>query len=140
MYKMQPRRSDFVCSNQNLEWNQSITLDLTLRIRCFITKAMNEALVISSLHSFGQSCLLRYIHFTLVQGDTVGSSKPPADFRTKVPFLPGLAWPGQSGTFVLKSTEGLELPAVSPCTLTKRTSEQLLAAVQFDTRVYKILF
>ena len=28
----------------------------------------------------------------LIQGDTTGSSKPPVDFRTNVPFLPGLAW------------------------------------------------
>ena len=45
-----------------------------------------------------------------VQGDTSGCTKPPIDFKTKVPL-----WPGQNGTFVLKSTGGFVQPDVSPC-------------------------
>ena len=64
----------------------------------------------------GLTDFIDFICFTsFIQGDTAGSSKPPADFKTKVPFWPGLTWPGKSGTFVLKSTGGLELPAVSSC-------------------------
>ena len=33
---------------------------------------------------------------TKLQTDTAGSSKPPVDFKTKVPFWPGLYWPGQA--------------------------------------------
>ena len=44
-----------------------------------------------------------------VQVDTAVSSKPPVNFKTKVPLCFGLAWPGQSGTFVLKSTGGFLL-------------------------------
>ena len=39
-----------------------------------------------------------------IQGDHSACGEPPVDFKTKVPFWPALAWPGQSGTFVLKST------------------------------------
>ena len=42
-----------------------------------------------------------------LQGDPSGSSQPPIDFKTKVPF-----WP-----FVLKSTGGCELPDGSPCSI-----------------------
>ena len=45
--------------------------------------------------------------YVKVQDDTSRSAKPPIDFKTKVPFWPTLAWPGQSGTFVLKSTGGV---------------------------------
>ena len=31
-----------------------------------------------------------------VQGDTSGCGDPPVDFKTKVPFRPGLSWPGQA--------------------------------------------
>ena len=60
-------------------------------------------------------CGLRLVNYCQgpqsdVQGDPSGSSKPPADFTTKVPL-----WPGQNGTFVLKSTGGWELPDGSPC-------------------------
>ena len=44
-------------------------------------------------------------HITL-QGDTSRWPKPPVDLKTKDPIWPGLAWPGQSGTFVLKSMGG----------------------------------
>ena len=53
----------------------------------------------------------------LIQGDTSRCPKPPVDFKTKVPFWPGLTWPGQSRTFVLKSTGGFEQRDVSPCTV-----------------------
>ena len=32
----------------------------------------------------------------LIQGDTTGSSKPPVDFKTKVPFWPGRPCPAQA--------------------------------------------
>ena len=53
-----------------------------------------------------------------VQGDTSVCDEPPVDFKTKVLFWPGLSWPGQNGTFVLKSTGGSSQPDhdVSPCT------------------------
>ena len=35
-------------------------------------------------------------NFSSLQGDTEGWPKPPFDFKTKVPFLPGLAWPSQA--------------------------------------------
>ena len=47
---------------------------------------------------------------TKAQGDPSGSSQPPVDFKTKVPF-----WPGQSGTFALKSTRGFAQHDFSPC-------------------------
>ena len=54
----------------------------------------------------GQFCL---------QGDPSRCAEPPVDFKTKVPFWPALAWPGQSGTFVLKSTGGFAQGDGSPC-------------------------
>ena len=30
----------------------------------------------------------------LVQGNHTTCAKPPVDFKTKVPLLPGLPWPG----------------------------------------------
>ena len=49
----------------------------------------------------------------LLQGDHSACGDPPVDFKTKVPFWPGLAWP--SGTFVLKSTGGSPQAEWSPC-------------------------
>ena len=50
-----------------------------------------------------------FVKWTYVQGDTSRCAKPPVDFKTKVPLWPGLPWPGQSGTFVLKSTGGFAI-------------------------------
>ena len=36
-----------------------------------------------------------------IQGDTSGCGEHPVDFKTKVPFWPGLSWPGQSKTELL---------------------------------------
>ena len=33
-----------------------------------------------------------------LQGDPSGSSKPPVDIKTQVPFWPGMAWAGQAKT------------------------------------------
>ena len=52
-----------------------------------------------------------------VHGDHSTCSKPPADFKTEVPFWPCQALPGQSGTFVLKSTGGFEQVEWSPCSM-----------------------
>ena len=35
-------------------------------------------------------------HITALQGDHSPCAKPPVDFKTKVPFRPGLPWPGQA--------------------------------------------
>ena len=48
---------------------------------------------------------------SIVQGDHSACDEPPVDFKTKVPL-----WPGQNGTFVLKSTGGFAQCKVSPCT------------------------
>ena len=56
-----------------------------------------------------------YPSHSQLQGDSSRYSKPPVDFKTNVPFWPGLAWPGHSGTFVLKSTGGFKQRDVSPC-------------------------
>ena len=47
---------------------------------------------------------------TELQVDNYACSKPPVDFKTKVPFWPGQGqdMSGQSGTFGLKSTGGFE--------------------------------
>ena len=39
--------------------------------------------------------------FGSVQDDTSGCGEPPVDFKTKVPFWPGLSWPGQAKTELL---------------------------------------
>ena len=52
-----------------------------------------------------------------VQGDHSACSKPPVDFKTKVPFWPGRDRPGHSGTLVFKSTGGFEQVEWSPCTV-----------------------
>ena len=31
-----------------------------------------------------------------IQGDTSGCDEPPVDFKTKVPFWPGMFWPSQA--------------------------------------------
>ena len=56
--------------------------------------------------------------FIKVQGDHSACAKLPVDFKTKVP-------PGQSGTFVLKSTGGFAQPEWSPCTFMKVKAEEL---------------
>ena len=33
---------------------------------------------------------------TGTQGDHSGRTKPPVDFKAKVPLWPGIAWPGQA--------------------------------------------
>ena len=38
---------------------------------------------------------------TYVQGDTSGCDEPPTDFKTKVPFWPGLSRPSQAKTGLL---------------------------------------
>ena len=55
----------------------------------------------------------------ILQGDTSdsGCAKPPVDFKGKVPFWPGLTWPGQSRTVVLKLMGGFAEPDVSPYTV-----------------------
>ena len=52
---------------------------------------------------------------TFIQGDHSPCAKPPVVFKTKVPLWPGQARPGQSGTFVLKSTGSFALAEWSPC-------------------------
>ena len=51
-----------------------------------------------------------------VQGDHSACGEPPVDFKTKVPLWPGLARPGQNGTFVLKSMGSSSQAEWSPCT------------------------
>ena len=60
-----------------------------------------------------QRPILKTCQECLVQGDTSHYLKPPVDIKTKVLFWPGLAWPGQNGTFVLKSTVGFKQCDVS---------------------------
>ena len=56
-----------------------------------------------------------WLNLDNLQGDHSACAKPPIDFNTKVPLWLGLAWPGQSGTFVLKSTGGFAQAEWSPC-------------------------
>ena len=59
------------------------------------------------------------VPFESLQGDPSRWPKPPVDFKSKVPIWPGLAalaWPGQSGTLLLKSTGGFGQRDGSPCT------------------------
>ena len=56
-----------------------------------------------------------YQLFEDLLGDNSTCSKPPVNFKTKVPFWPGLAWPGQAkAERVLKSTGGFERVELSP--------------------------
>ena len=50
-----------------------------------------------------------------VQGDHSSCGEPPVDFKTKVPFWPGLAWPSQAKAELLLSTGGLPQAEWSPC-------------------------
>ena len=59
-----------------------------------------------------------------IQSDHSTCSKPPVDFETKVPLWPGPAWPGQNGTFVLKSTGGFEQVEWSPCSSASDTGKK----------------
>ena len=59
------------------------------------------------------SIILSNLELTARRHITLCKTTP--DFKTKVPFWPGLAWPGQSGTFVFKSTGGFAQRDVSPC-------------------------
>ena len=55
-----------------------------------------------------------------------------------VPFWPGLAWPGQNGTFAMMSTGGSPQPDVSPC---KNSPELIIVfiAVYLLVELVKIL-
>ena len=50
----------------------------------------------------------------IIQGDHSVCAKPPVDCKTIVPLWLGLGRPGQSGTFVLKSTGGFAQAEWSP--------------------------
>ena len=65
----------------------------------------------------GAFCDKRKCFHAKFTGYTAVSSKPPFDFKTKISLWPGQARPGQAKKehLFLKSTGGLELPAVSPC-------------------------
>ena len=45
--------------------------------------------------------IVTWVNGDCVQGDTSGCDEPPVDFITKVPFWPGLSWPGQAKTELL---------------------------------------
>ena len=55
---------------------------------------------------------------SLVQGDTSRCAKPHVD-KSSILACFGLAWPGKSGTFVLKSKEGFAQRNVSPCIISR---------------------
>ena len=49
---------------------------------------------------------------TSLQGDHSACGEPPVNFKTKVPFWPGLAWPSQAKA---ELTRGLPQAEWSPC-------------------------
>ena len=94
-------------------WQNSQTRDLQSKDYAIVLQFLLDVVTHVNQHK-NLTCTLLNCQYRVTH--QVVTNLPLTSKQSSLFAWPGLAWPGQNGTFVLKSTGGSSQPDVSPCT------------------------